>query len=154
MQEKLTQTESNRKQSTLLGRIFPWSERSVTTFQKMSVDKAVELVPKKTDNFQSRLQEPIIKNKQEPIVNNKQQHTLSDNKKPTSLFEMWNLIESVGVKRQMLDTAFTTEEAVLELYRVIEKRLHYERERETINRLRAHIEKLKNGTNQLIEVTA
>ena len=59
-----------------------------------------------------------------------------------SILEMWNLIESIGVNRQTLDKIFTTDEAVAELYNVIEKRIHYNREQEMIRRLTVYSEKI------------
>ncbi len=60
-----------------------------------------------------------------------------------SILEMWNLIESVGIKREMVDKVLTPEEVVTELYRFVERRLHYEREQEMIKQLRTHVGKLK-----------
>ena len=69
-----------------------------------------------------------------------------------SILEMWNIIESIGIKRQSLDKIFTTDEAVSELYQIIEKRIHYNREQEMIRRLTvyaARINKVDSGANQL-----
>jgi len=60
-----------------------------------------------------------------------------------SFMEMWNLIESVGIKRESVHRVLTTPEAFTELYRMIYKRLHYEREQEMIKRLKTYVEKLE-----------
>jgi hypothetical protein len=57
---------------------------------------------------------------------------------------MWNFLEGAGIKHQLVDKVFTSEEAVRELYRTVYKRIHYEREQEMIKRLRAYVEKLQN----------
>ena len=65
---------------------------------------------------------------------------------------MWNVIESVGIQRNMLNKTFTSKEAVTELYRVIENRIHYEREQEMIRRLRQHVTKLNEFNKTKKEV--
>jgi hypothetical protein len=59
------------------------------------------------------------------------------------MLEMWNLIESVGIKRELVEKAFPTDESVVELYRLVYKRIHYVREQEMIKRLKVYVEKLK-----------
>ena len=60
-----------------------------------------------------------------------------------TLLEMWNVIESVGINREVVNKIFTTDEAVLELYQLIVKRIHYQREQEMIRRLTADVGKLE-----------
>ena len=62
---------------------------------------------------------------------------------------MWNLIESVGIKRESVEKSFPTDESVAELYRLVYKRIHYVREQEMINRLKVYVEKLK--TQEFLE---
>jgi hypothetical protein len=69
---------------------------------------------------------------------------LFNNQRRPSILEMWNLIESVGIKRELVAKAFTTDEAVSELYNLVYKRIHYEREQDMIRRLRVYVEKLKD----------
>ena len=59
-----------------------------------------------------------------------------------TLLEMWNLIESVGINREVVNKIFTTQEAVSELYQVIVKNLHRQREQEMIKLLKTSIDKL------------
>jgi hypothetical protein len=68
---------------------------------------------------------------------------LFENRKQPSLLEMWNLIESVGIKRELVEKSFPTDESVVELYRLVYKRIHYVREQEMITRLKVYVEKLK-----------
>ena len=56
---------------------------------------------------------------------------------------MWNVIESVGINREVVNKIFTTHEAVSELYQVIVKNLHRQREQEMIKILKTSIDKLK-----------
>jgi len=136
--------------TTVLERIFPWTQSGITirvsnkirhteikrdqTKDKDTIPTIPQTVSEKPDKLQS--------DKDKSIVNNKQQFTLPENQKDASVFEMWNVIESVGIKRNMLNKTFTSKEAVTELYRVIENRIHYEREQEMIRRLREHVTKL------------
>ena len=136
--------------TTVLERIFPWTQSGITirvsnkirhtevrkdqTKDKDIIPTIPQTVSEKPDKLQS--------DKEKSIVNNKQQYTLPDNQKDASVFEMWNVIESVGIKRNMLNKTFASKEAVTELYRVIENRIHYEREQEMIKRLREHVTKL------------
>jgi len=60
-----------------------------------------------------------------------------------TLLEMWNVIESVGINREVVNKIFTTDEAVLELYQLIVKRIHYQREQEMIRRLKVDVGKLE-----------
>jgi len=161
MLKKKFTLEKDRKQLSLRERIFPSLRGQVTT--KVSsdtkydelitpqakendpttatrlqgiVEKAAELKSKQVDRLQPH--------KEERILNNIQ-HTSSYNMKHVSLLEMWNVIESIGIKREILEKVFTSDEAVSELYYVIAKRIHYEREQEMIKRLKAHIEKRKEA---------
>jgi hypothetical protein len=68
---------------------------------------------------------------------------LFENRKPPSLLEMWNLIESVGIKRELAEKFFPTDESVVELYHLVYKRIHHVREQDMIKRLKAYVEKLK-----------
>ena len=66
---------------------------------------------------------------------------------------MWNVIESVGINREVVNKIFTTDEAVLELYQLIVKRIHHKREQEMIRRLRANVDKMKvNSQSNLVHV--
>ena len=66
---------------------------------------------------------------------------------------MWNVIESVGINREVVNKIFTTDEAVSELYRLIVKRIHHEREQEMIRRLRTDVDELKvNSQSNLVPV--
>ena|GEM_PF-5388591 len=70
-----------------------------------------------------------------------------------TLLEMWNVIESVGINREVVNKIFTTDEAVSELYQLIVKRIHHEREQEMIKRLRADVDELKvNSQSNLVHV--
>ena len=70
-----------------------------------------------------------------------------------TLLEMWNVIESVGINREVVNKIFTTDEAVSELYQLIVKRIHHEREQEMIRRLRADVDELKlNSQTNLVHV--
>jgi len=60
-----------------------------------------------------------------------------------TLLEMWNVIESVGINREVVNKIFTTDEDVLELYQLIVKRIHHQREQEMIRHLRTDVDKLK-----------
>jgi hypothetical protein len=166
----------HNEHTTVLERIFPWTQSGTTRVSnKISYNKLMkdqtndrkrtlstmsQTVLKKPEEPQLNKEESIVNkeesivnkeesivNKEKLIVNNKQQFRLPGNQEPTSVFEMWNLIESVGIKRNMLDKIFTTDEATSELYHVIENRIHYEREQEMINRLRSHVAKL-NASNK------
>ncbi len=66
--------------------------------------------------------------------------------KHPSLLEMWNVIESVGIKRELVEKSFPTPEDVLELYLLVEKKIHYQREQDMIKRLKIYVEKLKTDT--------
>ena len=66
---------------------------------------------------------------------------------------MWALIESVGIKRELVQRAFPTEDAVVELYHLISKRVHYAREQEMIKRLHSYVERLKAEELESIERT-
>ena len=175
LMEEVLLSENTEQHPRLLERLFPWTQRNVAkvspntkykeliqqkqtnpiqpaTVQKTNVVKPEELKPKKPDPVKSTKDEPII-NKQEPVVNrqepfvNRPKYTPPENPPRTSVFEMWNVIESVGIKRGMLDKVFTTDEAVTELYGLIENRIHYHREQEMITRLKAHVEKMKGRSN-------
>jgi hypothetical protein len=64
---------------------------------------------------------------------------------------MWNVIESVGINREVVNKIFTTDEAVSELYQLIVKRIHHKREQEMIRHLEADVEKLKvNSQSNLV----
>lgn len=68
---------------------------------------------------------------------------MSSDKHP-SLLEMWNVIESVGISREVIERNFPTKEDVVELYFLVEKKLHHQREQDMIRRLKEYVEKLKN----------
>src|SRR5713226_8154438 len=71
------------------------------------------------------------------------QDLLSYIHRTATLLEMWNVIESVGINREVVNKIFTTDEAVLELYQLIVKRIHHQREQEMIRRLKVDVGKLK-----------
>ncbi|HYL66532.1 MAG TPA: hypothetical protein VEU72_05215 [Nitrosopumilaceae archaeon] len=165
----------HNEHTTVLERIFPWTQSGATirvsnkpSYNKLMKDQTNARGPTLSTISQTVLKRPdmpqlnkeeLIVNKEEPIVNkeklivnNKQKFTLSNDQKATSVFEMWNLIESVGIKRNMLNKIFTTDEATSELYHVIENRIHYEREQEMINRLRSHVAKLNESNKMKKEV--
>lgn len=139
--------------STVLERIFPWmnSGRNRSESNKTSRNVAKDQTPK-NETIQIKPQESSEKmgklhSRNEKLAAiHKQQYTLLDDEKSASIFEMWNVIESVGIKRDMLSRVITSEEAITELYYVIEKRIHYDREQEMIRRLRQHVTKL-NASN-------
>ena len=167
VQRHMEQIVYHNEHTTVLERIFPWTQSGTTRVSnKISYNKLMkdqtndrkrtlstmsQTVLKKPEEPQLNKEESIV-NKEKLIVNNKQQFRLPGNQEPTSVFEMWNLIESVGIKRNMLDKIFTTDEATSELYRVIENRIHYVREQEMINRLKLHVAKLNNSNKTKKEV--
>jgi hypothetical protein len=59
-----------------------------------------------------------------------------------STIEMWDLIEKTGIKREQVSKTFSTASSVAELYRMVYKRIHYEREQEMIRRLKVYVDKL------------
>ena len=69
----------------------------------------------------------------------------SHNEKHPTLDEMWKVIEDFGIKREIVEKHFKTNEGVYDLYRRIEKKVHAQREQEMITRLRLYVEKLKSN---------
>ena len=69
---------------------------------------------------------------------------MSVNRKNPSLEEMWRVIESIGIKREIVGQSFSTYEDVAELYYIVEKKIHDQREQEMIRCLKAYIEKQIN----------
>jgi hypothetical protein len=172
MIENVTPTKNYEQYSTIVERIFPWTQSNATNkvfnnqkinepIKEQAMDKNPIQPTNKVFNNQ-KVNEPIKeqamdKNPTKPTMDQKTSmpntiqlgpSTKPVDQKDTSVFEKWNVIESVGIKRQMLDKVFTTDEAVSELYTLIVNRIHYDREQEMISRLRAHVERL-NQRNQL-----
>jgi molecular chaperone GrpE (heat shock protein) len=65
-----------------------------------------------------------------------------DSHKPTSIEEMLQVIESIGIKREIIEPYFSTVEDITELYYIVEKKIHTKNEQEMIRRLRAYVEKM------------
>jgi len=140
--------------STVLERIFPWMNSGRNRSESKTSHNVVkdqtpknETVPIKPQKPSEKMDKLHSRNEKLTAIH-KQQHTLSDDEKSASIFEMWNVIESVGIKRDSLSRVFTSEEAITELYHVVEKRIHYDREQEMIRRLRQHVTKL-NASNMI-----
>jgi hypothetical protein len=68
-----------------------------------------------------------------------------------SVDEMLQVIESTGMKREIIDQYFSTAEDITELYNIIEKKLHAKNEQEMIKRLRAYVEKMNYDLLKLLE---
>lgn len=156
-------TTNHESDSSVLGKILPWTQNRISIDGEKDLKN--ESPSPKTEN--GNIPRPLIGTrdvpmereieiKQKPFEEPKPlgerlaakdvdlQAAMSDvPKKRVSVMEMWNVIESVGIKRGSVEKIFSTDESVLELYRVIEKRIHYQREQEMILRLKAYIEKLK-----------
>jgi hypothetical protein len=64
-------------------------------------------------------------------------------RKPT-LEDMWKVITRYGIKREMLEKFHATNEDVSELYYIIKKRTHINREQEMIRLLKEYVEKMKS----------
>jgi len=156
---KLLSTENSRQDLSLLEKILPWTctgpivkivdnakcnkpydnnlknknEYTPTNPKETIVEKETKIKSDKTDQPKSYATAKIAKTFEDTIPDNQN----------TPLLEMWNVIESVGIRRDNLDRIFRTDEAaVSELYSLVEKRLHYQREQDMIKRLKAHVEKL------------
>jgi hypothetical protein len=171
----MKQIDNYNEYTTVLERIFPWTQSGATIripnktcYNKLMKDQTndeyapptiSQTVLKKTDKPQLNNEEVIVNNEEVivnnegPIINNKQRVPLTDSQKAASVFKMWNLIESVGIKRDMLEKVFPTYEATSELYSVIENRIHQEGEQEMIKRLRLHVAKLNEHNKTKKEVT-
>jgi hypothetical protein len=152
----------------LLGRWFPWTDQEPNTgiSSKAEHHKLVNPQPKNqiaSPQTQNRITsssntnqnvdtskkgEKLEKKHQlqslTELVGNEIHNSSFDVSKQPSVLEMWNFLESTGIKRQLVDKVFTTEEAVRELYNTVYTRVHYEREQEMIKRLRAYVEKLQS----------
>jgi sugar-specific transcriptional regulator TrmB len=70
--------------------------------------------------------------------------TLSNNRKQPSSEEMVKVIESIGIKREIVEQSFPTVEDVSELYDIIKKKMHAKNEQEMIRRLREYVEKMNH----------
>ena len=153
-----SQATSTEPGQSILGKILPWTKNNLPLDSSHDI-KHEDLVPK-TENENIPPARSVAKGNDMEI----NPHTTDGGKVPgglslkdadiqdaisegtrkrVSVLEMWNLIESVGIKREVIEKTFTTDEAVMELYRVVEKRIHYQREQDMILRLKAYIEKLK-----------
>jgi len=166
MIDDVTPTKNYEQYSTIVERIFPWTQSNVTNkvsnvqkvnepIRQQGVEKNPTPPTNKVSNDQ-KINEPIKQQAVEknPTLTSTPQKMSMPNtiksgpstppvdQRNTSVFEKWNVIESIGIKRQMIDKVFTTDEAVSELYALIVNRIHYDREQEMINRLKAHVEKL------------
>jgi hypothetical protein len=71
--------------------------------------------------------------------------------KRRSVDEMLQVIESTGMKREIIEQYFSTVEDITELYHIIEKKLHAKKEEEMIRRLRAYVEKMNYDLIKLVE---
>jgi hypothetical protein len=167
--EKFTSIESDEPQTTILERWFPWTHGNVSakishnikpdeskmpqtnnknsTQPSIPQEKKIEAAQeKKMENVQEKPKKITEKGSslfKEQIANDQPQDDLFNVPNKPSVLEMWNLIESAGIKREQVDKAFVTEEAVTELYRMVYRRIHYEREQEMIKRLKTYVDKLK-----------
>jgi hypothetical protein len=147
--------------SSLMERLFPWIQTNPDAKICNNV-KDTELVMQKTKDKNSaqptmpqetnaktpqsnstKTYDPQLSRKAPAINNTPQGVSMFDDSRRVSVLEMWNLIESVGIKREMVDKVLTTDEAIAELYHTIERRIHYEREQDMIKRLKEHIAKRK-----------
>ena len=131
MIKKSTPPKNDQGEASLGEKIFLGPQSGVTKVPSDAKDE--ELTNKQTDKLQS--------SKEEPIANHRYQDILSYIHKTASLLEMWNVIEGAGISREVVNKIFTTDEAVAELYQVVAKRIHYEREQEMIRRLRGYTSK-------------
>jgi hypothetical protein len=155
--------ETGVQQSSIMTRLFPWTQTGPTVKICNNV-KDNELIVQKTKDENlaqpTMLQEtnakapelkstktvnPQLPRKELIIDNAPQGASLFNDSRHVSVLEMWNLIESVGIKRAMVDKVLTTDEAISELYHTIERRIHYEREQDMIKRLKEHIAKSKKA---------
>ena len=59
-----------------------------------------------------------------------------------SLDQMWKIIESYGINRELLEMTSITEEEIIHLYHLIRKRKHYGKEQEFIRLLKEYVEKM------------
>jgi hypothetical protein len=59
--------------------------------------------------------------------------------------EMWNTIKQYGFDRESLEQSDPTNKEILKLYNMIKKNKEIKRDHETIKRLRAYVEKMKNN---------
>jgi hypothetical protein len=67
------------------------------------------------------------------------------NKKCPSQEEIWKLIESYGIKRDVFEMSQPTEDDLLQLYYFIKKSRRDYRDKETIRRLKEYVQKLKKS---------
>ncbi len=151
--------ENNRHDLSVIERILPWTsantivpiaddkkhvkpvnvklenknEDKKVDLKEIVVEKEIEIKPNEINQPQSYVM-PKIADTFDSVISENQN---------TPVLEMWNVIESVGIKRDSLDRVFRTDEAaVSELYSLIEKKLHSQREQDMIRRLKEHVEKL------------
>ncbi|HJU12969.1 MAG TPA: hypothetical protein VJ792_00750 [Candidatus Nitrosotalea sp.] len=163
MTDKTPSTTNHDDDTSVLGKILPWTQNKVPIDSTKDIKHESPVtqtgngnIPHPPINTQERLMERDVELKQKPLEEPRplgEKMTVKDSdlqaamsdvpKKRVSVLEMWNLIESVGIKREAVEKIFTTDESVMELYRVIEKRIHYQREQDMIMRLKAYIEKIK-----------
>jgi GTP-binding protein EngB required for normal cell division len=65
-----------------------------------------------------------------------------NNRKHKSVEEMLRVIESTGMKREIIKRYFSTDKDITGLYHIIEKKSHAKKEQEMIRLLRAYVEKM------------
>ncbi|GEM_PF-2356181 len=153
-----SQTASTESGRSVLGKILPWTQNRMPAgdlndikHESPASETDNEIIPqvrKTTKGNEMEIKTPDPNENNPPGLDRKDREIhgmISEGtRKRVSVLEMWNLIESVGIRREVIEKTFPTDEAVMELYRVVEKRIHYQREQDMILRLKAYIEKLKN----------
>lgn len=153
----MTKTFTAASDLSLLERMLPWSSTN-TIIKNVDTVQSNVLVNKKHESKNQVKQTNIVETIPEKEIKTIPQTFQAQpsvakfvnafdggatTNTDTPLLEMWNVIESVGIRRDNLDRVFRADEAaVSELYSLVEKRLHYQREQDMIKRLKAHVEKL------------
>lgn len=154
-----SQTTSTEPDQSVLGKILPWTQNRLPVDESSDIKHEVPVSKTENQNIppariigsgknmevKTNMPDEDAKSPAGPVMKDEEiKAAISESaRKRVSVLEMWNLIESVGIKREVIEKTFTSEEAVMELYRVIERRIHYQREQDMILRLKAYIEKLK-----------
>jgi ferritin len=67
------------------------------------------------------------------------------NRKKPSLDEMWRVIETFGIKRNIFEKSHPTEEDILKLFYFIKTSKRTRKDQETIRRLKEYVEKQKKS---------
>jgi hypothetical protein len=154
--EKFQSTE-DRQESSLIERILPWTQNhsdviftDTSTRKLLPANKKNESIPSPVaQNYTQKASElisakpSVSKTYAAQTIVDKPQAAQNTVNPETSLFEMWNVVESVGIKKEFLDKIFTTDEAISELYCIIEKRIHHQREQDMIKRLQEYVKKIR-----------